>query len=385
MGSSYGSLHVQVGPEGADHTLSSVTAAIQTWMTDRGYRPSTASGWSRAVLLAADSGDRWISVYDSEIDQLDEDQLRGLGIALSGATDSPVVGASVFDSDIATMWLFHRGRQIDALVDRPEFLEELTGSPVDDVGDASRWELVLPSGVAPEAFDRAARGDAGPDDVFAEDRVASAFKLLGIDEGRATVGFRYAEQDGEIRVRTRLQFEGGRPSGPTLDPGLAELGLVILGQDAIETGTGRFDLTLSVANYGRRVRGIAIVAEGEALSRGLIELDDIVPAGAEMVQFLGLDVAATPAPFERVDEGTSVARLGGVELGLDPGAEPGAALSGQMFEQLVMATVPIRIAGRATRAGAGTLRLMALSLADLDDETATSDLVTPWEVRVSVR
>jgi hypothetical protein len=296
MGSSFANLQVRVGVDGPEASLIQVREAVHRWMVDQGFLPAEAEEPTRSVLIGVDPGRRWINVYDSAIDQFDIESLQGLGGSLSMATETPVVGVLVFDSDVAGYVLFDGGQEIDWLTDRPGSFEEMLGPTNDDDGDVRRWKPVLPSGVDPQSFEQALRGDGSEDDVFADHRAADALALLGMDPDRATVGYRYAMENGQpiatehhafapdpAKADARADDEGSQPTLGGFS-GSPDRGTMVGGFSNIVVPVGAVtDLDFVVINMGAPFRGLSVHLGGSAIDDQLIRADRIYVGSAMQV------------------------------------------------------------------------------------------------------
>jgi hypothetical protein len=367
LGRSFANLHVKVGPDGHERTLDRVTAAIQGWMSDRAYEPASGDDGDRAVLVGLDPGGGWVAVYDSEIDRYRGAELPGLGTALS-MTGSPVVGCSVFDSDVAIGWLFLNGETVEWIVGRPEVMDDPMSSEADAPGGGEGWRAVLPPGIAPERFTTAWR-DRGEDDVVADDRAASALELLGIDGRRATSGYRDALDSAEVTELRRLEFTGGPPPDAT-HPMRARTPAVI--QATVEPSMNlahgnRFALAVRVTNTGGTTRHVGILLAGEAVS-------------SELVGFEGASIRRMPgsrlAGHDQLSE-APVTKVGDRWVAVLPAVLLGSATD-QVPENDREATIVL--IGRSLRAGRGQLEIRVGDASSDEDDGSAICLV---DVRVA--
>jgi hypothetical protein len=394
VGNSFGNLHVRAGPDGAAATQARVLAAVDAWMAEQGYTPTDGPPFARAVLVGGTPDGDWISVYDSEHDAYGSDDLPPMGAQLSATIGTPVVGCLCFDSDIATYWLFLDGDEVAGAVDRPEYIEELSGETVGPMDDAA-WASVLRDEATATAFWNALRGDGGDDDVFAEDRVGKALAVLGMDGHRATLGYRYAEQEGVAASMERRWYTAG-PVAPGMmtgqlgadvvsgpDPELAAMGIIIMGTDGLSARVGDVDLSLSMASYGPPLEGVVILLGGDAIRDGLLEPSTVMALSLASAMGGPASIPA-PTPFQRGEQATWFAELPSLRLGVDATAAPEHGRSQQWMLQMANASASLRITARALRPGQGTLQVAAVSSEEA--RVAGDHLeVRPWEVRVIVR
>ena len=117
MGTTATSLHILGLPADAR----SLSDEVEKGYSKLGYtRPKKAVGTSakQVVLVAADDGG-YLSIYDSENDQIDNGELKDLAVQLSKRLASVAILTSIYDGDSFEFILFHKGKQVDAAVSDP--------------------------------------------------------------------------------------------------------------------------------------------------------------------------------------------------------------------------------------------------------------------------
>ena len=139
-------------------------------------------------------------------DQNDE-QMRTLAGGLSKALKAEVMGFLVHDSDIAIYWLYRNGKLMDEFNSAPDYF----GEEVDDKTRESvsgKVDVLLPmcvAGTTRAQLEEVLHPLDGPP-TMAEDMVMELAKLLGIDESRISLGFKYFNEEGEDILPDAAKF-----------------------------------------------------------------------------------------------------------------------------------------------------------------------------------
>jgi hypothetical protein len=203
MGTTATSLHVLVPGTGVAALVPEVERAYKKLgfaIARKGNVPP-----ARRVLLAGRDADRYLSMYDSDNDQLDSGDLKDLAVLLSKRLQSAVILTSVYDSDRFEFIVFHKGKQKDAAVSDPDGhtggLRMLSGKQ-----RAKEWIAM---------FGRAPDMAAPPGVVFAEAELARWCEWAGIPARRATAIVADFDDGGEIEHRTLAFGERKAPPAPT--------------------------------------------------------------------------------------------------------------------------------------------------------------------------
>ena len=119
MGTTSTSLHVLSAVVGVGSRLpEDVEKAYRKF----GYaRPKKAGGdATKRVILAPDASGDWLSIHDSDNDQIDTGELKQLAVELTKKLGTVALLTSVYDSDSFEFVMFHNGKQVDAAVSNPE-------------------------------------------------------------------------------------------------------------------------------------------------------------------------------------------------------------------------------------------------------------------------
>jgi hypothetical protein len=139
----------------------------------------------------------WITVYDAASDGQDDVLIRSIAEGLSCAAKTDVFGFIVHDSDIAGYWLYQNGTLVDQFNSAPDYFGDV-GEEICEAGRGNTdvlFPLCVP-GTTREQIDAVIHPEDGFP-AFAEEILAALAQLLGIDEGRISLGFEYFEQEGE--------------------------------------------------------------------------------------------------------------------------------------------------------------------------------------------
>jgi hypothetical protein len=117
MGTTATSLHIlSLPPDPA-----SLSGEIEKAYRKLGYIKPKKAGASTAkqvVLVPGDGG--FLSIYDSENDEIDGGELKDLAVQLSKRLASVAILTSIYDGDTFELVLFYKGKQIDAAVSDPD-------------------------------------------------------------------------------------------------------------------------------------------------------------------------------------------------------------------------------------------------------------------------
>jgi hypothetical protein len=119
MGTTATSLHVLRPPRSTTATLVPDVAHAYRKLGFALQRKHRA-GPTKRVVLAGGNGDAYLSIYDSDNDQIDSGDLKELAVLLSKRLARPVIFTSVYDSDRYEFIVFYRGKQKDAAVSDPD-------------------------------------------------------------------------------------------------------------------------------------------------------------------------------------------------------------------------------------------------------------------------
>ena len=161
---------------------------------------------SRAYVSPPKNG--WVTIYDEKSDEQNDAVLRKMAMRLSQTLKTSVFAFLVHDSDILAYWLYRGGDLIDEFDSDPEYF----GKRVNEATRArvrGNTDALLPlcvSGTTREQIDAVLHDpDGGP--VFAEELLTELATLLGIDEARVGVGFRYFNDEGSELLPDIAEFE----------------------------------------------------------------------------------------------------------------------------------------------------------------------------------
>jgi ankyrin repeat protein len=144
---------------------------------------------SRAMITDAKNG--WITVYDEGSESQDIEELRRLGQGLSARLKTAVFCFMVHDSDIFVYLLYDKGKFVDQFDSHPDYFGPITAERRKEwAGTFGRLVKFAKRGTTAEKIGKVL---AKPQTVE-EKRTAQFAALMGIDQGRACVGFKYAQE-----------------------------------------------------------------------------------------------------------------------------------------------------------------------------------------------
>jgi hypothetical protein len=129
-------------------------------------------------------------VYDSDTEGQDVGEIAGLGAALSGHLDCPVLACLNHDDDVLHYWLFRGGALVDEYDSWPGCFTDGSDQP----SGGSAELLAEAFGVEAVADTRSVLHERTF--AFAIERHMALAGVLGIDPGFATVGYADIRRDG---------------------------------------------------------------------------------------------------------------------------------------------------------------------------------------------
>jgi hypothetical protein len=238
LGNTATSLHLLKPPAGVRGLDRNIKAAYEAL----GYAARPAGAESQKRVAIADTGDAnaFLSIYDSDNALIDNGELKQLAVALSKRLKTAAVLTSIYDSDHFEFIVFHRGKQVDAVVSDPD--QHAAGLKMMKAGKrTSQWKQIFfvpalqrvlvasgrPTGAASmdliqereRAFD-AIMGRVGKiEGAFAEDGLSACCEAAGLDVGHALA--RDSDEEG-VSASSRLSFEkaaAGPAAAPRVAPG----------------------------------------------------------------------------------------------------------------------------------------------------------------------
>jgi hypothetical protein len=117
MGTTATSLHILR----SSGNTASLSGEIEKAYRRLGYaRPKKPAGISaKQVILVGRDDDDFLSIYDSDNDQIDTGELKDLAVQLSKRLASVAILTSIYDGDTFEFVLFHKGKQVDVAVSDP--------------------------------------------------------------------------------------------------------------------------------------------------------------------------------------------------------------------------------------------------------------------------
>lgn len=149
----------------------------------------------------------WVTVYDEASDDQNDETLKHIATELSKKLQTSVFAFLVHDSDIAAYWLYQNGALIDEFNSAPDYFSQVGEKAKSRV--RGKAEALLPLCVAGTSLSQVdevihpADGFA----AFAEEIFYDLAKLLGIDDERMSLGFKYFDQEAEELLGNASEFE----------------------------------------------------------------------------------------------------------------------------------------------------------------------------------
>jgi hypothetical protein len=160
---------------------------------------------SRAYVSPIKGG--WVTVYDESSDKQNEKTLTHIASALSKSLNTVVFAFLVHDSDIAVYWLYQNGNLADEFNSAPDYFSEVSEEV--KLRTRGNTEKLLPLCIGSTTREQVEEiihpSDSFP--VMAETIFWELAKLLGIDDVRIGLGFKYFEKEGEHIIPDIQEFE----------------------------------------------------------------------------------------------------------------------------------------------------------------------------------
>jgi hypothetical protein len=196
MGTTATSLHVLSAVVGVGSRLPD---DIEKAYRKLGYaRPKKAGGGAtKRVILAPDASGDWLSIYDSDNDRIDTNELKQLAVEVTKKLGTVALLTSIYDSDSFEFIMFHNGKQVDAAVSDPEGhaggLKMLKGKR-----RAQAWHAMFigrdfrravqagRQGKLLEGWEERLKTPPGSTTAFAEDELGAWCTLAGLSSENAT-------------------------------------------------------------------------------------------------------------------------------------------------------------------------------------------------------
>jgi hypothetical protein len=150
----------------------------------------------------------WVTVYPECTEPQNDGPMREIASGLSRTFKTDVLGFLVHDSDIAMYWLYRNGDLIDEFNSAPDYfstkIEEPTDTPLG--GDVEAFLSLCKTGTTRAQLEQVLHPTDGFP-VMADEIVTELAKLLGINETRASFGFKYFENSGAEVFPEVAKFE----------------------------------------------------------------------------------------------------------------------------------------------------------------------------------
>lgn len=355
--------------------LQKVVTAIRADAHARGMDElDVESGADRGVvILPPENG--WITIYDEATEGQDAASLERLAQAVTSAIDSWAFTASVHDSDVLDLRLYHAGKSCDRLDTAPGYFGGRVSKKQREAvaGDPTKWRALISD---ENALAEAWRAD----NLFAERTLTRTCELLGVDARRALMGYRYLHSDGieplkgaitlRFRLRERPVWEATKEGPPMLElhayPS-APYRLAI---------PDEMRISMSGRNIGGASRGLEIRVWGSALAKQIVAIGRFELVIGSALRDLGRR-AITPTLSRSIDgQPLLIAVLPEEEIpagavGLDQGFLPGMDII-KMMDAFQASVVHVNVVGQTIAPGRGELGIAVVPTANPQDGAAAT-------------
>ena len=246
---------VHIAPEGVSSSEAerAICAVLRRTVLEGPFEEVPSAERERTLIVLRRG--RWFSVFDSEFGSGDV-----IGKALSNATSAPAVSMAVYDSDSMEMKLWSNGAVASHIK---------AGAGGKAKGALDPFLPLMGETGSIIALKKAL--DTGT--VFAEDKIAGAASLLGLDvETCLSTAEDFLGREGD-GIRLEFRSSAPRPAaagGPDLKAA-SNMGTREFGEgDAVGQVAG------SVVNQGGELMGLRIAVSGGALDQELIEVRQLI-------------------------------------------------------------------------------------------------------------
>jgi hypothetical protein len=164
-----------------------------------------------ARAFVSPPGNGWVTIYAEATENQREKTICAIAAGLSKTFKTDVFGFLVHDSDIALYWLYRCGELVDQFNSAPDYFDQADEATRDRTrGDTDVLLPLCREGTSRARLDEVLHPAAGSP-TFAEEIIRDLAKLLGIDEDRAGIGFKYFDAEGADIFPDAGEFE---PIGP---------------------------------------------------------------------------------------------------------------------------------------------------------------------------
>jgi hypothetical protein len=143
---------------------------------------------ARRVAFVSRPQNGYVVVYDQEVDELGTPAVVQVGALLSKEIGVPVLCVLNYDDDILCYWLFEQGKLIDEFNSRPDYFNEVKGTPAQG-GDVERLCTSLGTNAERAKVEELLRGKH----LFAVDQHTELAKELGLPSCSVGLGYDYVK------------------------------------------------------------------------------------------------------------------------------------------------------------------------------------------------
>jgi hypothetical protein len=155
-------------------------------------------GLVQARAYVSQPKEGWVTIYDEASDEQDAELLGSIAESLSKKLAAGAIAIMVHDSDVLTYWLYDKGSLLDEFNSNMEYFGEEPDAHTRArySGDAAALLTFCRHGVTQGDIEAVIHPPDGPP-AFAEEMLGDLAKVLGFDETRITLGFKYFDGEGE--------------------------------------------------------------------------------------------------------------------------------------------------------------------------------------------
>ena len=270
VGSFFTNVQIHTGQADAAAARARLIEALRQSAATEGFVEAGSGEPDRTILVGPPG--RWIAVYDEATEGQDPKLLDALATTLSRALESDAVSILVHDSDVLELRLFERGKLIDSFNSNPSYFGRVSAKlRAAGRGQADRWKKLLTEGATVEQL----RKEWMEERTFADDTLRNTAALIGIDPLRASVGYRYALEEGLDGLEPLRFRQEKRPAGDAPVQGPSKFEIAGYSPKVDLSAGSPLRISGSVRNAGGASKGITVVAWGDALDRELVAVDRV--------------------------------------------------------------------------------------------------------------
>lgn len=267
MGTFASSIQIYMGDRSASETHSQLLKWIRKNAHSQGYKAVGLDGKAdidRHVTIGPLDKGPWLSFYDSAMSHSEAAE------SISKKLKATVVVISLNDSDVLQLYVYKNGIQVDQYDSYPEYSgEKLTKEQRALLkGNLEQWKELLLPGVKAAQLRKA--WDSKP--LFADDILIATAQSLGMDVNLVLATPDIESYEGITRLAFQLEET---PDYRIKAEGPPKFQLHSYGDHLFVSEGDHVDIQMSVYNKGGAADGLLVVAMGEAIEQGFIEIESV--------------------------------------------------------------------------------------------------------------